>query len=94
MPSSLDGSLVGCKWLFKVKTNPNGNVARSKFLLVAQGFSQALGLAYHETFSSVVKANTIRMVFSLTVSHKWKLHQVDINNAFLNKDFKAPRSRD
>ncbi|KAG8491313.1 hypothetical protein CXB51_014564 [Gossypium anomalum] len=79
-------SLVGCKWLFKVKTNPDGNVARNKVCLIAQGFSQAPGLDYHETFCSVVKANIVRTVLALAVSCKWKLRQVDVNNAFLNRD--------
>ncbi|KAG8480777.1 hypothetical protein CXB51_025440 [Gossypium anomalum] len=52
-------SLVGCKWLFKIKRNSDGSVARNKVHLVAQGFSQAPGLDYHETFSPVVKINTV-----------------------------------
>ncbi|GJX91769.1 uncharacterized mitochondrial protein-like protein [Tanacetum coccineum] len=36
------------------------------------------------TFSPVVKASTVRIVISLAVLHKWKLHQLDVKNAFLN----------
>lgn len=39
---------------------------------------------YHETFSPVVKANKVRTLFALVVSSKWKIRQVDVNNAFLN----------
>lgn len=30
VPTSSDRVLVGCKWLFKVKKNPDGNVAHNK----------------------------------------------------------------
>ncbi|KAG8485837.1 hypothetical protein CXB51_019234 [Gossypium anomalum] len=78
------GLLVCCKWLFKVKKNPDDSIARLKVQLVAQGFSQTPRLDYHETFCPVVKVNTVCMILALVVSHKWKLHQVDINNVFLN----------
>ncbi|KAA3477486.1 Retrovirus-related Pol polyprotein from transposon TNT 1-94 [Gossypium australe] len=86
VPSPPNRSLVGCKWLFKVKTNPDGSVAHNKVCLIAQGFSQAPGLDYHEMFCPVVKANIVHMVLALAVSRKWKLRQVDVNNAFLNRD--------
>ncbi|KAA3476908.1 Retrovirus-related Pol polyprotein from transposon TNT 1-94 [Gossypium australe] len=70
--SPADISLVGCKWLFKIK-NSNGSVARNKVCLVAQGFLQAPGLDYHKTFSSMVKANTVITIFALVMSRKWKL---------------------
>ena len=39
-----------------------------------------------ETFIPVVKASTIRIVFTLAVSRGWDIQQIDINNAFLNGD--------
>lgn len=35
-----NASIVGCKWVFKVKTNPDGTIARYKARLVAKGYSQ------------------------------------------------------
>ena len=32
----------------------------------------------------VVKSTTIRIIFSLAVTHGWEIQQVDDNNAFLN----------
>ncbi|KAG8474391.1 hypothetical protein CXB51_033766 [Gossypium anomalum] len=78
--------VIGCKWLFKVKKNPDGTIARHKARLVAKGCSQALGCDFKETFSPVVKPATIRVILSVAVSKGWKLRQVDVSNAFLNGD--------
>ena len=47
---------------------------------------QTLGLDYFETFSPVMKASTIRIVFAIAISFQWPLKQLDIQNAFMNGD--------
>lgn len=51
VPAPLDTPVVGCKWVFKIKTNPDGSIARHKVRLVAKGYSQTPGLDFTETFS-------------------------------------------
>lgn len=77
---------VGCKWIFKLKRHADGSIARYKGRLVVKGYLQEASVDFWQTFSPVVKPTTIRTVLSLAVSHGWSLHQVDINNAFLNGD--------
>ncbi|PNX83073.1 hypothetical protein L195_g039111, partial [Trifolium pratense] len=83
VPRQANTNLVGCKWLFRIKRNPDGSVARYKARLVAKGFTQTPGLDFKETFAPVVKPQTIKVVLTLALAQGWSLHQMDVNNAFL-----------
>ena len=50
--------VVGNKWVFRIKYNPDGSIVKYKARLVAKGFHQVHGIDYTETFSLVVKAST------------------------------------
>lgn len=43
-------NIVACKWLFRVKRNPNGLVASYKACLVAKGFTQCPRIDFKEAF--------------------------------------------
>jgi histone deacetylase 1/2 len=75
---------IGCKWIFRIKENPDGTVNKYKARLVAKGFLQTPGFDFTETFSPVIKPVTIRIILTLAVTYKWAVQQIDINNAFLN----------
>lgn len=74
--------LIGSKWVFKRKVDANGDVERFKARLVAQGFNQKYD--YEETFSPVVRFESIRSVIALGAQHNLHLHQMDVSTAFLN----------
>ncbi|PNX93512.1 histone deacetylase, partial [Trifolium pratense] len=75
---------IGCKWIFRVKENPDGSVNKYKARLVAKGFLQTPGFDFTETFSPVIKPVTVRIILTLAVTYRWSVQQIDINNAFLN----------
>ena len=76
--------VVGSKWIFKRKVDADRAVVRYKARLVAQGCTQKFGLDYEETFSPVVRFESIRSVIVLGALHKLQLHQMDVSTAFLH----------
>ena len=75
---------VGSKWVYKIKRKADGSIERYKARLVAQGFTQKFGMDYDETFSPVVRMESLRTLIALSVQCGLKLHQVDGTTAFLN----------
>ena len=51
--------VIGTKWIFKNKTNEDGEVVRNKSKLVAQGYTQVEGVDFNESFSLVVRLESI-----------------------------------
>ena len=79
-----DRKLVGSKWVFKTKRSADGIVERHKARLVAQGYSQRYRQDYDETFSPVVRFESLRTVVALAVQNGLQMHQMDVTTAFLN----------
>ena len=88
VPAKPEKNIVGCKWVYKLKYNSDGTIARYKARLVARGFHQQYGVYFDETFSPAIKPPTIRLILSLVVSFNWSLRQLDVKNAFLHKTLK------
>lgn len=79
-----DKEVIGVKWIYKSKLNPDGSIQRNKARLVAKGYAQQPGIDYNETFAPVARLDTIRSVISLAAQKGWSLHQLDVKSAFLN----------
>ena len=77
---------IKCKWVFKIKYLPNGIVDKFKARLLAKGCTQKVGIDYSETFSLVVKSETISIVMAITAADDLKIIQFDIKTAFLHGD--------
>ena len=77
--------IIGTKWIFRNKTNDEGNVIHNKAHLLAQGYSQMEGVDYDETFAPVARIESIIILLALACHLKFKLYQMDIKTAFLNE---------
>ena len=75
---------IGCRWVFKRKYKEDGSIERYKARLVAKGYSQRYGVDYHETFSPVVRFDTLRTLLSFAVQNELLIDQMDVTTAFLN----------
>ena len=79
-------SVVGCKWIYKIKTRLNGSIERYKAHLVEKGFTQEYGIDYEKTFTPVACISSIRALLAVATASKWDLFQIDVKSAFLNGD--------
>jgi len=84
VPTPTDRKLVGCRWVFKIKTDAQGNLTRYKARLVAKGYSQVKGIDYDELFAPVTRYQTLRFLLALGTSRRWTHRQLDVKTAFLN----------
>jgi hypothetical protein len=64
---------IGCKWVFKIKTDKDGNVSVYKARLVAKGFRQVHGIDYDETFSPVVVIRSIRIILAIATYYDYEI---------------------
>jgi histone deacetylase 1/2 len=82
VPPSSNKIVIDCKWVYRIKKRADGTIDRYKACLVAKGFKQRYGIDYEDTFSSVVKAATIKTFLAISASRGWNLRQLDVKNAF------------
>ncbi|KAK2381531.1 putative mitochondrial protein [Trifolium repens] len=84
VPRPEEINVIGTKWVFKNKSDENGNVTRNKARLVAQGYTQVEGVDFDETFAPVARLESIRLLLSISCTMRFKLHQMDVKSAFPN----------
>ncbi len=72
----LNRKVVGSKWIFKRKIDVNGSVEAR---LVAHGCD------YEETFSPVVRFESIRYLVALAAQNKLQLDQMDVSEVYMKQ---------
>jgi len=79
-------TLVGCKWVYKIKTRSDGTIERYKARLVAKGYTQEYGIDCEETFAPIARLTSVCSLSAIVAARKWKLFQMDVKNTFLHGD--------
>jgi hypothetical protein len=75
---------IDCKWVFKKKTNKNGNVHIYKARLVAKGFKQIHDVDYDETFSPVMMLKSVQILLPIAAYFDYEIWKMDVKTSFLN----------
>ena len=78
--------VIGCKWIYKIKTRSDGSIKCYKTCLVAKGFTQEYGINHEETFAPVTRISSIHTLLIVAAASKLDLFQMNVKNAFLNGD--------
>lgn len=84
IPIDTSKKLLDSKWIFKIMKDETGKINRYKARLVPKGFQQREGLDYTETFSPVVRHDSLRTFLALSTLKDLELIQFDVKTAFLH----------
>ena len=64
---------IECKWIFKKKTDMDGNVQIHKARLVAKGFRQVQVIDDNETFSPVAMLKSVRIILAIAAYFDYEI---------------------
>ncbi|GJT70662.1 copia protein [Tanacetum coccineum] len=78
IPQPKNITIIGHKWGIRNKLDENGIVSRNKARLVAQGYNQQEGIDYDETYASVSRLESIRILLAYACALDFKLFQMDV----------------
>ena len=74
-----------CKWVYADKLDRDGSIVKLKARLTAMGCFQREGIDYHETFASVARTKTFRVLMSIyNLNASYTCEHWDVKNAFVN----------
>jgi hypothetical protein len=79
-----DANIIKGRWVFSVKADANSCPVRFKARWVARGFTQRHGVDYKDTYASVTKPATVKIMLALTAKLNLECKQFDLVTAFLN----------
>lgn len=76
--------IISSKIVLRKKFRSDGSLDRRKARIVVRGFEQQYGIDYFETFASVIRYNTLRILLSKAAVDDLEIEALDVDTAFLN----------
>ena len=76
--------IIGGRWVYTKKLNPDGSVNIYKARYCAKGYTQIENVDYKEIFSPVMKFTSLRTILAIATKEDWDVEQMDVTTAFLN----------
>ncbi|UYV61392.1 hypothetical protein LAZ67_1004695 [Cordylochernes scorpioides] len=80
--------IINCKWIFSIKSTPGEGVYRRKARLVAIGCNQKYGVEYEESFSPVIRKESLRAIVALAAQLNLVITSYDVKTAYLYGELK------
>jgi len=80
---------VECKWIFKTKRDFHDNIEHYKTRLVAKYFTKKDGIDYKETFLSISKKDSFKIIMTLVTHCGLELHEMDVKISFMNENLEG-----
>ena len=77
-----------CSTELKEKCGLDGKITSYRVCIVAGGHRQVKGVNYSETFSSMAKMPTIRVILANAATQDWEIEHVNVKSAYLNVTLK------
>lgn len=71
-------------WVFRQKTDANGNLTKFKARLCVRGFWQREGINYSNVFSPTGQLTSLQILLFMCANHSFPVYQMDVKCAFLN----------
>jgi len=76
VPKPKDKSIIGTKWVFKNKLDESENTIKIKEMLVAKGYYQEKDIDFEESYVTVARLETIKIILAFTSHMKFMLYQM------------------
>lgn len=73
VPKPEGKKIIGINWIYGLKLNPNGFVNRHEAKLVVKGYVQTAKIDFGDTFASVARHKTIKMILAVAVHSQCRL---------------------
>ena len=76
--------IIGSKWVYSIKKNPDTKRLRYKARLVSVGCAQCPSYDHGETFAPVARIESIRLLLSIAAERHKRVRMYDVKTAFLH----------